>query len=178
MWHQRWQPWSLWLPRLRCRPSLLWPWILAWLAMAPALGAPPPLTLASDLAADGRQAGGDKTPVVILFSRARCGWCDKARREHVNAMAANATNAAAGAIFRQVDMDRDTPLVDFAGRRTSHRAFAAAHRVRMTPTLMFFGGDGATLAGAIVGYRLPEFYGTLIEDAVEDSRNQLRGRQP
>jgi hypothetical protein len=39
---------------------------------------------------------------------------------------------------------------------------------------MFFAADGRELAAAIVGYRLPEFYGTLIEDAIEDSRNQLR----
>jgi thioredoxin-related protein len=131
--------------------------------------------LAADLAADGRQAAETKIPVVIFFSRARCGWCEKARREHVNAMAANPD---AGAIFRQVDMDRNEPLVDFSGRRTTHRAFAAAHKIRMTPTLMYFAGDGSTLAGALVGYRLPEFYGTLIEDAVEDSRNQLKGKQP
>lgn len=170
---QRWQRTELGLPNLN--PA----WILAWLvmatAMAPAFGAPPPLTLAADLAADGRRAAEQKIPLVMFFSRTRCGWCEKARREHVNAMA---TNAADGAVFRQIDMDRDAPLVDFSGRRTTHRAFAAAHKIRMTPTLMFFAGDGSGLASPIVGYRLPEFYGTLIEDAIEDSRNQLRGRQP
>jgi thioredoxin-related protein len=154
-------------------------WILSWLALAtavaPAFGVPPPPTLAADLATDGRQANDAKIPVVIFFSRARCGWCEKARVEHVNAMAAN---SAGNAVFRQIDMDRNAPLVDFSGRRTTHRTFAAAHKVKLVPTLMFFAGNGDTLANAIVGYRLPEFYGTIIEDAVEDSRNQLRSRQP
>jgi hypothetical protein len=44
----------------------------------------------------------------------------------------------------------------------------------MTPTLLFLADDGRELAPAIVGYRLPEFYGTLIEQAIEDSRLRLR----
>lgn len=160
-------------------PSMRWAWILSWLflatAMTPAFGVPPRLTLAADLAADGQLAHAEKIPVVIFFSRAGCGWCEKARVEHVNAMAAQ---AAGTAVFRQVDMDRNAPLVDFKGTRTTHRAFAAAHKVKLAPTLIFLSGDGTPLASAIVGYRLPEFYGTLIEDAVEDSRNRLRSRQP
>ncbi|HZV54154.1 MAG TPA: thioredoxin fold domain-containing protein [Rhodocyclaceae bacterium] len=159
----------MWQPRRGGWLCLLCALILPWPALA--AGVPPPLTFAADLAVDGRQAGVDKHPVVVLFSRARCGWCDKARREHLNAMAASPT---AGALFRQVNMDSDVPLTDFSGQRTSHRDFARRYNIKMTPTLMFFAGDGSTLAGAIVGYRAAEFYGTLIEDAIEDSRNQLR----
>jgi thioredoxin-related protein len=177
MWQRRWRP-EHGLPSFGM-PSLRLARILTWLAMAtavaPAFGVPPGLTLAADLTTDGRQADDAKIPVVIFFSRARCGWCEKARAEHVNAMAANPSG---NAIFRQVDMDRNAPLTDFSGRRTTHRAFAAAHKVRMTPTLMFFAGDGTTLASTIVGYRLPEFYGTIIEDAIEDSRNRLKGMRP
>lgn len=160
----------MWQPQRGGWLCLLCGLILAWPALA--AGAPPPLTLASDLAADGRLAQADRLPVVVLFSRTRCGWCDKARREHINAMTANPD---AGALFRQVDMDTGAQLIDFSGQATSHRAFARRHAIKLTPTLMFFGNDGRQLAAPIVGYRLPEFYGTLIEDAIEDSRNQLQG---
>lgn len=150
---------------------LLCAWILAWLTIATAAGAPPALTLATDLAADGRRARDNGIPVVLLFSRAGCSWCDKARREHVNAMAAS---PAAGAVFRQVNLDRDKPLIDFAGQRSTHRALARRHDVRMTPTLLFLDSAGRPLAEPIVGYRLPEFYGTLIEDAIEDSRARMQ----
>lgn len=161
----------MWQPHQGARLRLLYAWILAWLAMATAAAAPPPVPLATDLAADARTAGERGQLVVVLFSRSGCGWCDKARHEHLNAMAAD----PAGAVFRQVDIDRDTPLIGFSGRRTSHRAFAVAHKARMTPTLMFFAADGRTLGDGIVGYRLPEFYGTLIENAIEDGRQRLRG---
>ncbi len=161
------------------RPVKYWRGILSWLALmaaaAPALGVPPPLSLAGDLSADGREAAEARIPVVLFFSRARCGWCEKARVEHVNAMAAQSGGTA---VFRQIDVDRDTPLVDFSGRRTTHRAFAAAHKVKLTPTLLFFSGDGTPLADPIRGYYQPEFYGTIIEEAIEESRNRLGGRQP
>jgi thioredoxin-related protein len=157
---------------------LLLAWILAWLPLVPAFGAPPPLTLATDLATDGGQARARGIPVVILFSRARCGWCDKARREHLNAMAAQAGDGAGSALFRQVDMDADSPLIGFDGKRTTYRSFATLHKIRLTPTLIFLGGDGSTLADPIVGYRLPEFYGTIIENAIEASRQRLREQWP
>ncbi len=153
--------------------------ILAWLAGAPvaadvAAGALPPVPMARDLAAENRGGPNRDRPVVILFSRQLCGWCDKARREHLNAMAAN---PATGALFLQVDIDSDARLVDFSGQATSHRVFGRRHNVKLTPSLMFFAGDGRPLAGAIVGYRLPEFYGTLIETAIEGSRKQLQGEK-
>jgi thioredoxin-related protein len=159
---------------------LMFAWILAWLTMTIAAAdtasqAPPTVSAARDLAADGQVASGGKLPLVVLFSRRPCGWCDKARREHLNAMAAN---PATGALFRQINVDSDDTLIDFSGQRTSHRAFGRRHDIKLTPTLMFFAGDGRPLAGAIVGYRLPEFYGTLIEDAIEDSRHQLQGEKP
>jgi len=146
--------------------------ILAWWTCAAA--AIQPVPTAANLAADGKTAHSARQPIVILYSRSLCTWCDKARREHLNAMASQAAQAPDGALFRQVNLDTDAFLVDFAGRKTSHRDFARGHNVKMTPTLMFFAADGRELAAAIVGYRLPEFYGTLIEDAIEDSRNQLR----
>jgi thioredoxin-related protein len=156
-------------PPAKARQRLIFGLILAWWSFAaPALE---PVPLANDLAADGRIARAGDAPVVVLFSRTPCGWCDRARREHLNAMA---TNAVGGALFRQVDLDTNAPLTDFSGQRTTHRAFAQRHHVKMTPTLLFFGDDGRELAAPIVGYRLAEFYGTLIEDAIEDSRTRLQ----
>ena len=140
--------------------------------MAPAL---PPVPSARNLAADGQTTRDGKLPVVVFYSRHTCGWCDKARREHLNAMAANAQT---GALFRQVNVDSTAPLIDFSGQPTTHGAFAKRFDIKLTPTLMFFDSDGRPLAGAIVGYRIAEFYGTLIEDAIEDSRNQLRDTRP
>jgi thioredoxin-related protein len=144
-------------------------WILAWLVMGAAQAAPVPE--AGDLAADARILREKQVPMMVLFSRANCGWCDMVRRLYLEPMG---DNPAAAVVLRQVNIDQDTPLTDFAGRRTSHRAFAEMHKAKLAPTLMFFGPDGQPLAEAIVGYRLPDFYGAHIDDAIEDSRQRLR----
>lgn len=159
-------------PPAKAWQRLIFGLILAWWTCTAA--AIQPVPRAANLAADGKTVHATGQPIVILYSRSQCTWCDKARREHLNAMASQAAQVSRGAVFRQIDLDTDTPLVDFSGRRTSHHDFARNRNVKMTPTLMFFAEDGRELAAAIVGYRLPEFYGTLIEDAIEASRNQLR----
>jgi thioredoxin-related protein len=154
-------------------PAAAWQRLILGLILACWAGASaavPPLPKAVNLAADGRSARSANQPVVILFSRTPCGWCDKARREHLDAMATQ----PGGALFRQVDLDSDAPLIDFSGQRTRHRDFARRYNIKMTPTLLFLAADGRDLAAPIVGYRLAEFYGTLIEDAIEDSRDRLR----
>jgi len=133
---------------------LVFAWILAWLASASAAAEVatrplPPVPPALDLAADGRAAADGDQPVVVLFSRRSCGWCDKARREHLNAMAAD---PATGARFRQIDIDADTRLVDFSGQPTSHRAFGQQHHIKLTPTLMFFGGVQLISVGVLGEY--------------------------
>jgi hypothetical protein len=41
------------------------------------------LTEARDLAADARLAAARGVPLVVLYSRDGCGWCEKLRREHL-----------------------------------------------------------------------------------------------
>lgn len=152
--------------------------ILAWLAVASAAAAASgaiQLSPAGDLAADAARMREQRIPMVILFSRSDCRWCEKARREHLIPLA---NDPAAKALVRQVDMDRDTPLADFDGRATSHRAFANRHKARLAPTLMFFGPDARQLAEPIVGFRLPDFYGAYIEQSIDEGLAQLRKETP
>jgi hypothetical protein len=94
-------------------------------------------------------------------------------------------------------MDRATPLLDFAGRRTTIRSgeesvfcstallrrgfisadFAKQMQAQFAPTLMFHGPGGALLAESIVGYRLADFYGAYLERAIEESRDLLQRRK-
>lgn len=158
----------------------LFPWaILAWLTLASAAAmaadTPARLTPARDLAVDAARMREQRIPMVILFSRADCRWCEKARREHLIPLA---SDPAAKALVRQVDMDQDAPLTDFDGRAASHRAFAARHKAKLAPTLMFFGPDGRQLAEPIVGFRLPDFYGAYIEQSIDEGLDYLRKETP
>ena len=143
---------------------------------APTLAQSPPITLteARDLAAEARQAAARGVPLVVLYSRDDCSWCAKLRREHLGPLS---RNPATPAVIRELHMDRATPLVDFAGRRTTSADFSKQMQASFAPTVMFHGPDGTQLAEAIVGYRLADFYGAYLERAIEESRDRIKSRQ-
>lgn len=151
--------------------------ILAWLVLlaGPAAWAEKPvataLTESRDLAADARLAAARGVPLVLLYSRDDCTWCEKLRREH---LAPLSRDPAAPALVRELHMDRSTPLIDFQGRRTTSADFSREMKARFAPTVMFHGPDGAALAEPIVGFRLADFYGAYLERAIADSRAQLQ----
>jgi thioredoxin-related protein len=141
-------------------------WILAWLAVA--ASAATPLTAARDFAADARIMTEKRLPMLVLFSRADCHWCEKVRREYLAPIAAERMPRT---LLREVDIDAETPMTDFSGQATTHHAFAARMGVTLAPTLIVFGSDGRVLADPLVGYQLPDFYATLIDRAIDDARN-------
>jgi thioredoxin-related protein len=129
------------------------------------------LTEARDLAADGKLAGARGVPLVVLYSRDDCNWCERVRREHLGPLS---RDPATPALIRELHMDRTTPLIDFQGRRTTSADFSRDMKARFAPTVMFHGPDGAMLAEAIVGFRLADFYGSYLQSAIADSQQQLR----
>jgi thioredoxin-related protein len=129
---------------------------------------------ATDLAADARLAAARGVPLVVLYSRDDCSWCEKVRREHLGPLA---RDPAAPAVIRELHIDRATPLLDFGGRRTTSADFSKQMQARLAPTVMFHGPDGAQLAESIVGFRLADFYAAYLERAIDEARTRLQPRK-
>ena len=146
--------------------------ILSWLPLA-LWAAPPQIAPAQDLAADARDMRARGIVMLVLFSQAGCQWCERARTEVLVPLQGN-PDSRQRVILREVALDRDTPLSDFAGRRTSHRRFAAGEGARVTPTLIVYGPDGARLAEPIVGFRLADFYAEYVNRAIEEGLAHIR----
>jgi hypothetical protein len=171
--------------------------ILAWLAFAAACGAlaapstnaapaarkPAPAVQtiavpdAGSLAADALTAREKRIPILIFYTREDCPWCEYARRAHLNAFAAAEAAGNPRVLVREIDVEGDRPLTDFAGRTTTHAKFARMRRVRLTPTLDFLDDRGNRLVEPIVGVRLQDYYGTYIDRAIEESLAKLRTDQ-
>lgn len=151
--------------------------ILAWLpALLFAAGnTPATLQTATDLKADALAAGSRGEPVIVLYSRADCHYCEEVRRDHLAPLAAAST--ARGLRVRQVNQDSDATLSDFKGATTRHDHFAAAEKIRLVPVVAFYGPGGASLSPPIVGARLPDFYGSYLERALEEARQKLKARK-
>ena len=132
------------------------------------------LVEATDLAADARLAAARGVPLLVLYSRDDCSWCEKLRREYLGPLA---RDPAAAAVVRELHMDRATPLLDFAGRRTTSADFSQQMQARFAPTVMFHGPDGAALAEPIIGFRLADFYAAYLDRAIEESGSRLKRQQ-
>ncbi|QID17138.1 thioredoxin fold domain-containing protein [Nitrogeniibacter mangrovi] len=145
-------------------------WLVAILAWVPgALFAQDGLTRPVDLRQEAALMRREKRPMLVLFSQANCSYCEKARAHYLGPMSRDA-HWQGRALFRQIDLDSDAPLVGFDGTAQTHRGFAKAAGVSVTPTVVVFGPDGQALAPAIVGVSLPDFYGQYLEQAIEQAR--------
>ena len=146
--------------------------ILSWLPLA-LWAAPPHLTPAQDLAADARDMRARGVVMLVLFSQAGCQWCERARTEVLIPLQGN-PDSRQRVILREIALDGDAPLSDFAGRRTSHRRFAAGEGARVTPTLIVYGPDGARLSEHIGGGRLAKIQGRYRNPPIEESQTRIR----
>lgn len=149
-------------------------WILAWLLALPALAGAAGLTPGSSFAADALIARERRIPLLVLYSRDNCSWCEMVRRNYLIPIT-NDPAAAQRVLIREVRIAGSaTPLTDFAGRATTHAAFAAAAHVSLAPTLDFLDDRGNRLVEPIVGVRLPDFYGAHIDRAIEEALAKFR----
>ena len=89
-------------------------------------------------------------------------------------MERNATTATR-VMFRQVETDRMTKMVDFKGEPLRHRQFAARYKIKLTPTIWIVDGDGNSLVDPIVGLTTPDYYGYYLDRAIDDSLKKLKG---
>jgi len=130
------------------------------------------LPTAVDLAADGAASRREQRPIVLFYDRDDCPFCERALREYLVPMARDDAWRER-AIFRQIEVERPLSLVGFDGRATTHRAFAAATRVSLTPTVAVVDGAGMPLVAAVVGFTIPDFYGAYLEDALDRGWRRL-----
>ena len=125
--------------------------------------------LAHDLAADKREARAGQRVIVMLFGTPECPWCARVRRQYLLPMM---TDDRAQVIVREVNIESNARLVDFEGRVSTHRAFAAERDIRLTPTLYFYGPEGTPLAERIVGFS-EDFFGAYLEDRIRQARSKI-----
>ncbi len=74
----------------------------------------------------------------------------------------------------QVDMQGSQPLKNFQGTVTTHAQMVQSWRVKVAPTVLFFGRDGMEVAERLTGASLPDFCGAYLDDRLQQARAALR----
>lgn len=152
--------------------------VAAQRASAPGVGGPPlargaELPLARNLATDGAAALRERTPIVLFFDRDNCPYCERALREYLVPISREG-RWRTDATFRQVEIDRTLPVVDFAGTATTHRELAARYSVQLSPTVLVVDARGEPLGAPIIGLLTVDFYGAYLENAFEAGIERVR----
>jgi len=152
-------------------------WLLPPLLALQALVAPAAdndLPLAVDLRAEAEQARQAGGPLIVVFSRPDCKYCETVKRDYLKPLAGNPRYR--DVMVRQINQDSDAPLTGFRGEMTTQARFASAEKITLVPVVAFYGPDGKRLVEPIVGARLPDFYQTYLEDSIEKSTAALKAR--
>lgn len=131
------------------------------------------LPIASDLQRDGAASTHSGVPVLLFFDRGDCPYCEQALREFLVPMS-RGDEWGMRAVYRQIEIDEDRPLVAFDGATTTHQAFARRHDIRLTPTIYLVDATGMPLAPPLVGLMTPDFYGAYLEKAIASATARLR----
>ncbi len=134
---------------------------LAWSASA---DLPAAVSLPEHLAAALRQG----SPLVVMVSLPGCPFCRVARENYLAPMLREQKLPIV-----QVDMHSKQVLRAFSGADATHERQIQDWRIRIAPTVLFFGPQGAEVAERLVGAMLPDFYGAYLEQRLATARKAL-----
>ncbi|HCY17348.1 MAG: hypothetical protein A2Z93_13520 [Curvibacter sp. GWA2_64_110] len=108
-------------------------------------------------------------PLVVMVSLEGCPFCKVARENYLGPL-----QEQQGLPVVQVDMRSQRLLKNFRGVSSSHDEMSRQWRIRVAPTVLFFGRDGVEVAERLVGGYLPDFYGAYLDERLQQARAMLR----
>lgn len=124
--------------------------------------------LATDFAAHARRAASLDAPLIVLVSLRDCVYCGPIRQRELAPLVRSGKYEV-----REIGMDSTTPVRDFDGSTTTGVAWARAHGVKVSPTVLFLDTSGRPVADPLIGAGLPDFYGAYLDDAIARGRARL-----
>jgi thioredoxin-related protein len=82
-----------------------------------------------------------KKGIFLFFEQDACPFCERMKTTILNQSDVQDAYRAQFLLF-PMDVNGDTEMTDFQGKHTTEKDFAFGHRVRATPTMLFFDLDG------------------------------------
>ncbi|WP_174995955.1 thioredoxin [Pandoraea iniqua] len=126
------------------------------------------LPAATDFAAHARRAVALDAPLIVLVSLRDCVYCGPIRQRELAPLVRSGKYEV-----REIGMDSAAPVRDFDGTTTTGIAWARAHGVKVSPTVLFLDTNGRAIADPLIGAGLPDFYGAYLDDAIANARARL-----
>ena len=99
--------------------------------------------------------------LVLMVSLDGCPYCKLVRESYLAPLRAD------GQPVVQIELAQAFPLLDSAGRASTHAQVVSGLCVRVAPTVLFLGRAGAEVAARLVGVANADFYGAYLSEKVE-----------
>lgn len=120
---------------------------------------------AADLSADASRASAAGLPMILIVTREDCGHCALLKRAVIVPMILSGEYEAR-VIIRELNIDAQTPVVDFDGRRLTPLAIANRYDAMFTPTVLLVGPQGEELHERLLGINNDEMYLYYLDQAI------------
>ena len=115
-----------------------------------------------------------KTPILVLFKSDYCPYCITLLDEFLLPMQRK-REYDSQVILRQIEITKQTKLLDFNGKATTGIDFANQHKVWAIPTVMLFDSNGQELT-RITGLLTIDFYLAYLNTAIEESQAKIKAQ--
>jgi thioredoxin-related protein len=137
----------------------------AWSTGARAATLPTTGSLKDELAAALRQG----KPLLVMASLDGCPFCRTVRDSYLAPL-----RAETGQPMMQLDMGSEAQVLDFEGASRTHDELLRSWKIRIAPTVLFFGKNGREVAQRLAGTSIPDFYGAYLEQRIRTAQSNLQ----
>ena len=130
--------------------------------------APATLPVPTSLAQELTTALKKGQPLLVMVSLEGCSFCKTARENYLAPL-----QHQVGLNIVQLDMRSQQLVQDFQGGSLTHDQLIRRWKVKIAPTVLFFGTAGTEVAERLVGAYIPDFYSAYLDDRLQTARAAL-----
>jgi thioredoxin-related protein len=161
--------------KLEYLPRLIWVGLLLLIAASVQAEVLPYVKVRepTDLQAVGQEARQRQLPILIMFSREGCPYCDVVREEFLKPMLRSG-DYTDRVIMLEIHSDSYAQFRDFNGQMVGAEALAHRYQAGFAPTVVFLNHQGIELAERLIGITTRDFYGGFLDESIEKSLQRVR----
>jgi len=112
--------------------------------------------------------------IMLEVSASYCEYCELLEEEFIKPMLRSGDYN--NVLIRKIEMDSAIEIKDFSGDASSPEEFTYALKVKITPTLLFFDGNGNEVAQRILGINSLDLYGGYLDDAIKNGLQKIKSQ--
>ncbi len=146
-------------------PGLIRFFIVLCLLVPPPLAAAQGVPEVADFAELGRQARQREQVILVMFAATYCEYCERLEAEQLQPLRLGGEFAGQVLIRKHV-VDRVGFIRDFSGQQVGYSDFADRYDIDITPTIVFFDGQGRPVGRRLFGYNGSDFFAVRLEQAI------------